>query len=887
MSFDDKRYRDEVLEPARKSGTLPELPERYEITETMTADEVVARVDEVRRAWRRARQLARFTTLVNRMTAEHGELEPLFEAARHGDLGPLRAELRDRRQRTAGRLTGFLGEVGAIAGEWQAITPQELRDAAARHGLPAGELAALIRDGIDGVGIREPDQLPASPPVAAFGAYRTGLQVLGHRHAPDFLAEQRVSGISIFDRFAARGRPGLRFDHATLQDLRERWAERRRDERSTSADTVRATLQGAVRDGTVLRLLQYELAEQLRERRRGGVPDGLLVTHAVDELGVEPEDARRLVFAIRHEGIAAGASVFHRQLEELWAAGRIYEASQLFVAVPSVPEDARELAAAIERRVAAAQALRDQTTATGGADPSEVDRRWGLLDEARRLVPDLPSVDEALRRLVPAPPRDVQVAVSGGAVAVIWQASRSRAGDVGYRVIRQTGRAPANVLDAEATVARTSATAARDESPLINETLYYAVVTQRGDTESPLVVGRPVRVRPEPEGVRLHVGEGVVEGRWELPAKAERVLVRRAPAGGAPPAAGNGVEVPADAHGFRDRDVRNGVSYRYWVGAVYLDRAGTEVTTPGTVLSATPARKPEPVRALRVRPDRDGTERLHLEFTAPEHGAVEIVELSDRPQWTIGREVDPVAVRAAGTVVAGIPTRTGITVRRPRRPVFYLALTVTGDMAVAGAWAEYVWVAPLAELTAQRQGSEVVLGWHWPADVGAVLVSWVDGEETRRLRVTKAGYQAGGGVRLPAGPARPTTISVLPVIQVGGEDRTGQSQSLTLPGRAQAHYRIFGTGPPWRRALVVEVFAEQPVRMGRLVLGLRAGRVFPLRLDQCIRLDELSDVDIMPGVPARLEIPVPRQARPYWLRCFVEGDEVELLDPPTDQLRRD
>lgn len=889
MSFDDKRYVNEVLEPARKTRTLPDLPQRYQITETMPAAQVVACVDEVRRAWRRARQQARFTTLVDRLNAEHRELEKVFEQARRGDAGPLRKELRSRRKHAAGRVAEFIAEVSGIAGELRRITPQELMDAAARHGIPADDVAAMVRDGTDGVEIREPDELPPTAPIAAFEAYRTALTVLEHRHASDFLAERQVSGISIFGRFAVAGEPRLRFDESTLRTLRDRWAERPRNERSTSADTVRTALQRVVGDGQdkFLALLQYEIAEPLRNRRRGGVPDGMLVEHAVSR-GITLEDARRLVFAIRHEDLGTGASSLHRQLSELRETGRSYEAGQLVDTVP-LPEDTKELAAEIRRLVVAAVELRDQATGATlrNLDPAEADRRWNLLSEARRLVPDLPSVDEAMRRLPPAPPTNVRVAIGEGVVSVSWQASPSNAGDLTYQVIRQRDRPPANALDTDRTVARTEVLVARDDAPPNNETLYYAVLTQReGTASATLAVSGPVLVRPEPEDIRLHTGDGVVEGRWRLPVKAERILVRRAAESA--PSATAGVEISAQANGFRDLGVRNNTTYRYWIGAVYLDRSGTEATTVGTVRSVTPTRKPEPVRSLVVRPDPGDPERLHLEFSAPEHGTVEIVEFVDHPQWTIGQELELAVARAAGTPVTGTPTATGLTARRPTQPVFYLAVTVAGDLAVVGAVTEFVWVAPPTGLIVRRMGTEVTLGWQWPTGLDTVEVGWSPaGAEPRRQRVTKASYQADGGAHLPADPARTMVITIRPVVRVGGEDRAGAEQRITVPGRLQARYEITWIGPPWRRRLLVAVSAEVPARIERLVLGLRPGRVLPLRLDQCTQLGELSDVELAPDRPARLEVAAPRQARPYWLRCFVEDDGVELLHPPTDQLRRD
>ena len=37
--------------------------------------------------------------------------------------------------------------------------------------------------------------------------------------------------------------------------------------------------------------------------------------------------------------------------------------------------------------------------------------------------------------------------------------------------------------------------------------------------------------------------------------------------------------------------------------------------------------------------------------------------------------------------------------------------------------------------------------------------------------------------------------------------------------------------------------------------------------------------------PARLTAPMPRLARPFWLRCFTDDDAVELHDPPVRHLR--
>ena len=37
--------------------------------------------------------------------------------------------------------------------------------------------------------------------------------------------------------------------------------------------------------------------------------------------------------------------------------------------------------------------------------------------------------------------------------------------------------------------------------------------------------------------------------------------------------------------------------------------------------------------------------------------------------------------------------------------------------------------------------------------------------------------------------------------------------------------------------------------------------------------------------PARLTAPMPRLARPFWLRCFADDEAVELHDPPVRHLK--
>ncbi|MFD6105917.1 hypothetical protein ACFWFQ_24980, partial [Nocardia salmonicida] len=103
MGFDEKRYVDEVLTVARRAGNiLPPLEQRYQIG-GLSGPQLADRADEVRAAWRRARKKAQFAVLVDRLMAEHVELEPDFDKARNGDDSAIKASIGKERKELGSR----------------------------------------------------------------------------------------------------------------------------------------------------------------------------------------------------------------------------------------------------------------------------------------------------------------------------------------------------------------------------------------------------------------------------------------------------------------------------------------------------------------------------------------------------------------------------------------------------------------------------------------------------------------------------------------------------------------------------------------------------------------------------------------------------------------
>ncbi|MCW2902858.1 MAG: hypothetical protein JWO67_5123 [Streptosporangiaceae bacterium] len=888
----DETYKRDVLDPAREAGDQPpeDLLVRYGLAEPLSPGDIAAQVKRARQCWRRSRGQLKYRKLIDRLEAEHRELAPLFTAAERGDLGPLTARLRGGAERAARRRAEAKARLVDAAGPLRMLTPGDLDGIARSSGFARAELEELLR--ADRIEVREPDPLPASPPYRGYVKARESVAVLGHRHLADFLFGPRLTGpMRVLGGFRA---PGVRLDAPVVAQVSAEWARRPRDTSSTNADTILVALRsvlaappgGARLDDLVL----YDLVDRLRERHRQRASDRALLRYAVDGLGIDPGEARRLVFAVLRESGPSGGLA--GRLRELLDAGAAHAAALLADAAlaegpAQVPkgagaaaeaaavqdiESAEVLSAEARERVATATRLREE--AVRCPDP---DRAWRLLSDALHLVRDLPGAEEHRRRLPPRPASAPVLVLDahGSAVRLSWAESPSKVGDIGYRVVRQRGRPPRDGVDGE--VVASSGTAARDERAPVNVPLYYAVIAWRGEAAAPPAVTGPVLVRPEPAGVQVLAGDGVVTGRWRCPPAAARVAVTREEAATGQPSR---ITVRADREGFRDT-VRNGATYHYHVAAVYLDEAGREVGTPGVRLSASPSAPPDPVGGFTAEPDPAEAGRLLVSFPPPGHGIVEMVLLSAPPGWPYGAVVPIAEVRRAGHAVPATPTSGGLAVH-PGGSGVLLAVTVAGEAAAIGAHRRHVDLPPPRRLLAQRRGGAVHVGFDWPQDVPEVEITYqVGGSDPRRTLVTRAAYDAQGGVRLAVPEAEQVDVLVASSGTSGGARVVGAPVSATVSRRTLVGYDIERAGPPWRRTLVVTLRSERPVRIARLALVLRAGRVMPQRAGDGETVGSWEELD----VPSVLSVPHPRRTGPFWLRCFTTDGGIELSDPPVRRLQ--
>ncbi|GII96757.1 hypothetical protein [Sinosporangium siamense] len=838
MAFDEARYIREVLDAARAAGGAPpaDVLRRYQLTPQAGAAEVTETVRQVRQCWRRSRQMLKYRKVIDRLEVEHtSRYAAVFQAAAGGDLGPLRAEVAEEGRRDKKLLAEARRRLSDAAGKLRMLPPDLAESIVTSSGVEAQRAPALFAE--LGVEVREPDRLPQAAPYPAWSKVRAALDTLQVPHLGVFLFEGERTGLRVLGRVEGVSRRLGEIEAAAQRRTRGVWSQH--------SDTVCAALR-AVEDP--MELVRYDVVSRLRERIREHPYDDTLLRHATVDLRLDDGDARRLVFAVRHEsGVVGGPAA---RLRELIEAGEVQAAAAFAEALPAdaLAGEAGELATEVRARVGKAVALRDRAR-----DEPDPDAAWIMLEDALRQVPDLPGAQALLEGLPPRPPVEVRARVRGDAVVVTWEPSPSRSGEIDYDVHRDGVR-----------LAEAASPGVRDEGPPVNARTVYAVTARRGRACSPAVPAPPVVLRPEVRGLQVAAGDGVVTGRWTAPAQAARVVVTR-----------DGIAVPTEGSGFRDRGVRNGAGHEYLVKVVYPAGSG-EVATAGLRRTASPQARPEAVAEFSVESRAQG--ELLVRCAEPRAGAVEFLSLAGPPPWPQGTTLHVDEVRAAGRAVQAACATGGFLIRPGRSSGVLLAVTVAGDLATVGAHREHVNLPAPERLTAMRRGPAVYVGMEWPPDVNEVEVRCGD----QRFTVSAAAYRSQGGIRLEVPEGEEASVEVAATVPLQGERVRGPSASVRLPAVVAVRYTVRTTGPLWRRELVVELSSDRPVCLDRLVLVLKAGGVQPRSADDGLVLGEWSAV----AAPARLALRPARHARPYWLRCFAEGDAV-LVDPPVRFLKVD
>ncbi|MFF7458487.1 hypothetical protein [Kitasatospora sp. NPDC008115] len=899
MSFDEARYLREVLD--RGLPVDEDLRHRYQLPAELTAAGVDEAVRAVRACWRRHRTRLKYLAVIEELEAGRLVHQALFEAARGGDLAPLRAALAEQGRLASAARGELLAALGEAAGGLGLVSPAVLAGVGAVHRADRARLDEALA-GLS-VAVADPDPLPRDLPHPAYARCARQLAVLRLRHLADFLAAGGPG-----ERVTDPVRPftGPAPGEAELEAAALRWGRQPHGAAHTAAQAVAAAARKVLGDRGpegLRAVLLYELAEPLRARRAARAGTGTLLAHAEQGLSVAATDARRLVLAVLEEPDPDPVTA---RLRALAADGLLAEAAALLDRLPgqALPPQAAGPAAHVRATLAEARRLGDLASARRIADP---DHAWALLDRAEALVRDLPLIDEVRRSLPVRPVPRVGAEADPAGVLVEWEPTPSTAGRPEYLVVRRTGRAPRSAADGTLLAPPApGATSLLDTAAPVNVPVHYAVVVRRAAEPdgpySPLAVCGPVRHRPEVGEARLEADDGVVSGGWRLPAGAEGVRVTRRTEPETPDdepgtpdddrgtPVGPSAPVAARADGFTDRGRPNGRTHVYRIQVVYRDDDGGTMATEGRWLAAVPLAPPEPVTALTVVPAAEDPGRFEARFETraePAHGEVRLYAFDARPPWPVGRLLRPADLAARGARLTTRPVAGGLRFRPPGRGAVVVAVTVAGERAAVGASAPVVALPELRDAAVTRSPGEAVVTFDWPPDGPAEAeVRWrVAGGPLQRRAVTRLGYLHRDGVRLAVPHGAGVEVELCPVGRADGLPAFGAPVHLVLPARIEVPYTLTRRGLPGRRSVRAVFRCATEVLVPGLLLVGSTGPAWPLAAGDGATLAEAGAVRIGPGRPAVLTARLPRGGRLTWLRCFAAGEEVVLLDPPVRGLR--
>ncbi|MBI5169534.1 MAG: hypothetical protein HZA61_08610 [Candidatus Eisenbacteria bacterium] len=552
-----------------------------------------------------------------------------------------------------------------------------------------------------------------------------------------------------------------------------------------------------------------------------------------------------------------------------------------------------ELAAELETKLAALRVALERARAL---DAQQKPREAVLAyQEALEIAVDDTVAESGLRAYRPEPPVRLRAECRGADVVLTWDASPA-AGRFGYVLVAREGAAPTSPSDGQV-VCRTEGIGHRDTGVPAGVSRWYSLFAERGGVFSPPATAGPVLLAAEVADLTLEVGDRRVHGRWKSPRRGARVRVFRQ-RDQAPAAPGDGVEISAAGEeGFLDRDVDNDVIHYYRVSVEYQDANGHAVLSPGVVASARPTAPPPTVDALELEAHASG---LRVRWNPPARGDVAILRAATAPAVERGRAIPTAQLAGLGARVPAEGAGTALDTQPPAGLVYYLAVTIVGDLAVPGAHRRFVAIPDVTNLKGQDLGRYLQLQWQWPVDCTQAVVTWrkdrpavdVDDPSAQRRRVSLSEYELQGGVRIESPADEPHHVVVFAVRPIDGAVHYApgiapgartllRAQPQVIVSYAVARSLLGARSVTFRASARIESLPE-------VVIVANPANIQPRRIEDGRVVSSFSglSVDVKPGANHTLKLDGLR--RPFALRAFFRDprsyERFRLVDPTPDQL---
>lgn len=881
--FDARAYEQHVVKPLRgRVGSLPDdLLARYAVDLDMTDSELASRLADVRAHWKRSESSAvkapavravyrSFLAEDRLLDGEHGEMLTQREwwAQYHHDRSRSRRGEIDDLVHALRSGYGDLGLITAtqldtiVRAHFPTLTPTDVE-----HAL----LRAEVRSGV-------PVELPKVSGLAEdmYARLDTLLSEIGARSIPALVAG-REKTVRLLSEMSAG------------TELTERGVVAAIDRESAKSNTQNTRealgiLRVAAQEGIDLRLLAlYHLVEPVRLRHRNGADARRLLRYLVDS-GLEPDEARQTVVSVLSEtgsvqpiGLAA--------ITALLDAGRLVDATNALATLTRA-KDLEVARGLVERQAGRARELREAGRAALARGDEETARRD--LDEALALAADDAGLVAEFHQIPSAPVAAVTAEPVGLGVRISWQRAAKDGKDTQFLVVRGEGKPP-EIPHEGKRIASCTTTEAVDEAAPAARTLSYAVFASTDGTNWSRPAHASIEILPSVHAVRLVVDDQGVSGQWRVHPDAITVSVRRDP---------GGAVRGADRTSFRDAGAS--VNQNYALTASYRRADGSEAAAAPVVTNASREAGPTPVPMLRLKPAGDGDQAsAEISWSQVPTGDVVVRRAPAAAPWGLGDRLSAAEMTSYGEELVGDVTIeenwTTLTAHAPAGVFWYVPFTVDAEGAVVcGSGGQLGVTRAVSNLSYQRLGKDVVLSWSWPTDCGLVNVEWefetpIGGfslQEKKSDRLTRHQYLNDGGFHLTdvRGSVRVWVRSV--VVFDGAEWLSAPVERVVpaIPPTVQytVKHRRSLTGPG---GVVVSLTAQRTIVGCQLLIVVAPGRVMPSspREGQVVLRETVT---LQAGQTVAVSVTYTKPRKPYWIRCFIEGENpIQLVDPPTSDLK--
>lgn len=884
----------ELRDSNSKTAGIPgqiDLLEFYEVVPGLSDAAIVQQIEAV------ANDLSKLATMGppgalkaagKAMLDLHGHLEKLHPNLRARTFwAPI---LADKAQAAGRRLAEFGRNVVPELGALHAVTEVRLRELAGLSGLPADISDAELKQTVTAAGGLVVAALPSLSSVSTQlrNEIRDGLRATSCRSVLSaiFLKQGEPRAFTLLDGFRSADSPGLDLTLGAVVDAYDRSQQIKDSDENVAIGKVLIAIKSTITSDQALLDLVVAVFIDLGSQIAKEIP---LKARALDEFvqrtGIDRSDAVRILLNVtdgRAQPLGGYAEVSAKLAAgAVKAARRMYETT---FAATSKTESPEQKGVADALRLVEEQLEKLRANAAIAIAKGNVEGARKIVQEARTLCTDDPTLDDVARRLPPSAPVKAlaTAAETGHQVRVAWEPGLGDAADVQYRIVRKVGTAPSSATDGTEVAGGISDFGFLDLDPPLAVWLHYGVAAVREDRYSPVCTAA-IRLLPAVRDIRVSCDPSTVHLRWSVPAAARAIeVVQVAPDG-------TNSRVPADPQkGASATRVMTGRTYTFLITAIYTAPDGADLRSDTVRATGVPRLEASAVESLLLteRTAVDGTPEIEASWPAINGYVVEVWHFPQRPPWTVRARVPMADVRLRGTQVTGHQAGSGAreAVRGPLGAGlrYYVALTRDGDDALVGTSQAYGSCPAVTDVVVERFNDEARLRWTWPGDAYEVRLRWKGSDGNGERKLARSVYLE-QGCRVPIGPGGAVFI-VSTMASDADSTWSSRETSFELPPAAAVvryevrFHRRFLLAP--RSATLV--FSGAGVgKLDVVVVGVR-GRTMPH--------DEtygtvLSEARLNPGADVALDVSLPPGAGPVWLRAFSKTPGVRLDDPPPSQMR--